>query len=390
MNRDVVYGGSFDPPTFGHLEVISKASKLFDTVRVVVAPNYDKPTSAFSPRERVKMIEKMVEGTPFGERVIVSILPPQRYLVDYADDKKCIALIRGLRDDIDFNAEQKIDGTNKKIAPHIETIYIMPSAELSVVSSSWVKSLVGFKGWKKTLKGSVSPYVINELELAWVKKEIHNILDKAHKSRIISLFDFDGIWNRLVETYQVRSYHNLSHIGDMLTNLNVMWVNNEEVKHDDRYATSAYKVTIMQLATIFHDFRRSEHDSARYPIDNKLLMFSKEEDSAFFIEMVMATKHDDTNSVTSVQGAIMADIDLMILASDLETYQEYAGKIRLEYVGKTCDPVAYANGRREFLKNMLFSRKQIFHTEYFQKEFDAIARDNMRKELAKLGVAGTC
>lgn len=371
--KTAVYGGSFDPITEGHMEVISNACALFDKLIVVIAPNYDKPSSAFSPQERLSMITTIMKDYHFGSRVEVAILPEGQYLADFATENMACVLIRGMRDTIDFNAEQKIGDTNRKIAPELKTVYIMPSSNLAVVSSSWAKSLVGFKGWKSTLQGCVHPYVVKKLELLWLKKKVGDVLQKAHDLHIIAMFDFNAIWNTLVETYEGRPYHNLSHIADMLVNFRVL---------GDKFlgkSVGQRNRTMAELAIIFHDFKRSEEESARYPIDNKLIFFNHAAESEIFIKMVMATKHDSNSGQLSDIYAVIADLDLLVLAGEKQDYDDYAKKIRSEYIGESSYPIVFSQGRLKFLQSMV-ARTRIFHTDYAEREYGQLARNNMIRE----------
>jgi pantetheine-phosphate adenylyltransferase len=381
-----VYGGSFDPVTKGHTQVIENAAKLFDEVLVVVAPNYDKPTAMFTPSERVNMIMDSIRGMPYANQVKVSILPEQVYLADFAQQYNAVALVRGMRDTIDFNAEQKLCDTNRKIAPKLETVYLMPTANLSVVSSSWAKSLVGFKGWKKTLDGCVHPSVIYRMEEVWLKKKVKSILDEAHSRHIIGLFDFDSIWDKLLSSYKWKPYHNLSHIADMLTNFNVMVLDSVMFKAFNGNTLPSYKDRIlMQMAIVFHDYKESEEASAEDPINTKLIAFIKQEDGQTFINYVMATKHSLVRELNANE-AIVADLDLFVLAGNPEEYAIYRNKIQDEYCGgdpsckKQYTQAEYREGRIKFLKSML-DKKNIYHTAAFRKYYDYLAIANMNGEL---------
>lgn len=381
QGKMVVYGGSFDPPTFGHIEVIEKATKMFERVVVIVAPNYDKPNSMFTPQERAEMIFMSIAGIPNFRKVDVCILPPEEYLASCAKRLGASAMIRGIRDSFDFNAEQKIGETNKKIEPELETIYIMPSSDMAVVSSSWVKSLMGFNGWKKTLEGCVHPFVIRKLEFNLLKRKIKDIFDASVARGILKNVDFNNIWEKLVISYGNRHYHNLSHIGDMLSNLTTMVCNNNTFYGVFPMMPNHPHNLIMRLAIIFHDFGATEEESASIPLKDGLISFISSSDEKMFTELIMATKHNG-NGILACPYAIIADLDLFVLARDTKDYFEYVSEIRNEY--RKYSNEEFAKGRSDFLKSMI-DKPRIFHTNYFEDQYGRKAIDNLRMELGRYG-----
>ena len=141
-----VYPGSFDPMTLGHLDIVKRASKLFDEVILAVVANPGK--SALLPMEvRTQLIQEAVADLP-GVRVGSF----QGLTVDYAKLNDVTCLIRGLRAVSDFEAELGMAQTNKQLYPELETIFLMTKAEYSFISSSTVKEVV-------RLGGDASPFV---------------------------------------------------------------------------------------------------------------------------------------------------------------------------------------------------------------------------------------
>lgn len=135
-----VYPGSFDPMTLGHLDIVKRASKLFDEVIMAVVANPGK--SALLPMEvRTQLIEECVKEIP-GVRVGSF----QGLTVDYAKLNDVTCLIRGLRAISDFEAELGMTQTNKQLYPELETIFLMTKAEYSFISSSTVKEIVRLGG----------------------------------------------------------------------------------------------------------------------------------------------------------------------------------------------------------------------------------------------------
>lgn len=136
----VVYPGTFDPITNGHLDIIERASCLFDRVIVTIALNTNKEP-LFSKEERKEMISGVTKR--FKNVEIDSF---DGLLVNYAKKKKATAIIRGLRALSDFEYEFQMSLTNRKLAPKINTVFLMPNENFSYLNSSLVKELAKFKG----------------------------------------------------------------------------------------------------------------------------------------------------------------------------------------------------------------------------------------------------
>jgi len=132
-----IYPGSFDPITNGHLDIIKRASELFDQVIVAVIKNPSKKAQ-FSLSDRVEMIKKCAPG------VIVESF--DGLLVEYARQKGAKTIVRGLRAVSDFDYEFQMALTNRKMAPNIETIFLMTDYKYSYLSSSFVKHIAALGG----------------------------------------------------------------------------------------------------------------------------------------------------------------------------------------------------------------------------------------------------
>ena len=135
-----VYPGSFDPATYGHLDVIRRASVSFDRVIVGVLHNSAK-SPLFSVTERVNILEKATEDIPN-----VIIKPFNGLSVNFARENQAQVIVRGLRAVTDFEYEFQIATTNKRLAPEIETVFLMTKAENMFLSSSTTKEVARFGG----------------------------------------------------------------------------------------------------------------------------------------------------------------------------------------------------------------------------------------------------
>ena len=135
--KNAIYAGSFDPISNGHLDIINRASKLFDKVYVLVTQNVGKSTT-FTLEERVKMIKKVVDLPN------VVIDSTNDLVVKYAKEHQVNTIVRGLRNIKDFESEIALYHFNKNIEPSVETIVLFPSHRLTYLSSSAIKELVYF------------------------------------------------------------------------------------------------------------------------------------------------------------------------------------------------------------------------------------------------------
>lgn len=140
--RTVICPGSFDPVTFGHLDIITRSAKLFDRVIVLVMTNYDKKDRyAFTAAERMELLRRCT-----GELPNVEIDSFDGLLADYARQRRAEAIVKGLRAVSDFEYEFQQALTNKKLNCELETIFITTRAENMYLSSSVVREICGLGG----------------------------------------------------------------------------------------------------------------------------------------------------------------------------------------------------------------------------------------------------
>lgn len=138
--RTAVCPGSFDPVTVGHIDIIRRASKMFDHVIVVVMINASKQ-SCFTLEERVRMLRASTAEFPN-----VRVDSYNGLLAEYAASKHADAIVKGLRAMSDFEYEFQMALTNKKLSPDIETVFLTTSAENMYLSSSMVKQIASMGG----------------------------------------------------------------------------------------------------------------------------------------------------------------------------------------------------------------------------------------------------
>lgn len=150
MKKIAVYPGSFDPITYGHLDIINRGLKVFDEVIVAVACNSQK-NALFSFDERVEMIRQVVRDQ---ERVSVDTFTG--LLIDYVAYRRAHVVIRGLRAISDFEYEFQIAQMNSCISQNVETLFMMTSLQYGYLSSSIVKEVCSLNG---NIDGFVPPEV---------------------------------------------------------------------------------------------------------------------------------------------------------------------------------------------------------------------------------------
>lgn len=138
--RIAICPGSFDPVTKGHLDILQRASKLFDKIIAVVVVNADKKPS-FSAEERMEMIKRATADIPNLEVDIFAGL-----LMDYVREKGAVAVVKGLRAVTDFEYEFQMALINKKLNPEADTLFLTTSAQNMYLSSSIVKQIASFGG----------------------------------------------------------------------------------------------------------------------------------------------------------------------------------------------------------------------------------------------------
>jgi pantetheine-phosphate adenylyltransferase len=141
LKRIAICPGSYDPVTYGHIDVIKRAARLFDEVLVGVVRRPKHKDPMFSVDERIALLEESLQGVDNVRYVAFSNL-----VVDLAREQQAVALVKGLRAVSDYEWEFQMNHLNKELAPELETVYLMASSRYSFVSSSGVKEIAEFGG----------------------------------------------------------------------------------------------------------------------------------------------------------------------------------------------------------------------------------------------------
>jgi pantetheine-phosphate adenylyltransferase len=138
-----LYAGSFDPITYGHLDILERATHLFEKVYVTIAVNNRKKT-IFTPEERKELILECIQGKSWAKKVEIDMFTG--LLVRHAEKLGVKTLVRGVRQISDFEYEFRMALMNRKLSPNLDTIFLMPREELTFVSASLVKEVAYWDG----------------------------------------------------------------------------------------------------------------------------------------------------------------------------------------------------------------------------------------------------
>jgi pantetheine-phosphate adenylyltransferase len=176
--KKAVYGGSFDPPTNGHLWMIEQGASLFDSLVIAIGINPAKGY-AFSLDERVEMLKNIMKQ--YSNTAIDTF--ENQFLVNYAESVGADYILRGIRSEGDYEYERVMRHVNSDLNRSILTVFLMPPREIVEVSSSFVKGLVGPKGWEKIVKKYVPEPVYEKfLEKFRGKKRSSSLHEDAEES----------------------------------------------------------------------------------------------------------------------------------------------------------------------------------------------------------------
>ena len=155
-----VYPGTFDPFTYGHLDVVRRASKMFEKIIISVVENSNK-ISLFNIKERKEIIEEVIINETQLDNIQIKGF--NGLLVDHVKDVGAVAVLRGLRALSDFEYEFQMAGINARLSSEFETIFLMASDNNQLISSNLVKEV-------SKLHGDVSKFVPSEVEMELNKK----------------------------------------------------------------------------------------------------------------------------------------------------------------------------------------------------------------------------
>lgn len=356
------YGASLDPITNGHVEIIRQALELVDKLIIGIGTNPDKINKyMFSIEERVLIAKEALKE--FGDKVEVDSFE-DLFLIDFAKKKNASVLIRGLRNEKDFQDELSLNNLNKELNPNINTIFLMADKKNTEVSSSIVKSFFLYKNFDRIAKSKIPnisyQYLLREKIISLFSNISKDILNEILKKNL----------NKYIENNL--PYHNLEHIYKLLDRMDSLEINLEDKK-------------ILYLASLYHDIIYSPKDingvneqkSVDYFLNNNCISISSQEKTRVSNIILSTIKHRSIDKNDKLIQTFL-DLDLLILASD--EYSEYMNSIRSEY--SFVPDKLYKKERSKILKNFL-KRDRIYFTEEFS-QYEKKARENLLSEIKHL------
>lgn len=397
--RQVIFAGSFDPLTTGHLWMIREATRLFDVVHVLVAVNPNKQTM-FSAAERQAIIRGAVHRE--GLRNVEVDTSASEFVAQVAARKGVDYLLRGLRSTADFDLEDMLRQTNKDLFDGPQTVFLIPPKGLSSVSSSFVKALMGPVGWVH----AVSEFLPEESYQALLRASL-----LARWSRLMQGIarsvpglpaalsqEAEAWFQRCIEpAYQApgRTYHALSHLAHCFSEADALAFNCPEILAADSLVHQQ-----LELAIFFHDLvyrggpspllagEGDEEASARLAAEFlETTLRATAEFRGPIVQAVLGTRYAAAEGMDKdVLGSALRDIDLSILGRPRKEYLGYLQAIRSEY--KDVPQARYAAARSSLLKGFQAKaeRDQLFSFDWFKaRGYNQQAEFNLQMELAGLG-----
>ena len=373
--RKAVYAASFDPITYGHLDIIKRMAPLYDDLILFVAEDMRK-TYTFTPEERMAIVKELVSDLPN----VTVMISTNCYAVKHIKSIGAQVIIRGLRNEKDFRDELLLSDENRKICPDIETIWVPCLPSLLNVSSSIIKEHMGLDiEWKKEATRFTPLSIVQRLNEKFVLKKARKHWESLMQS-VGNPENSDLIFGKLVAQYSesYRGYHDLEHIVNMLDELEFRKIALKDPiaakfaiwYHDYVYDTGAKarnRVTDNEARSV-----------ASYKKDAKMLGLSESFNNRVG-KLIMVTTHK--NKPSNPDAQFVADLDMAILGKPKEIFDEYEAGIHKEY--SWIPDENFYSARSNFLESVL-NRPNIYLTKLFQDAYESSARKNIRRSIRKL------
>jgi len=396
--RQVIFAGSFDPLTTGHLWMIREGTRLFDVVHVLVAVNPNKQTM-FSSAERQAIIRGAVQRE--GLRNVEVDTSASEFVAQVATRKGVDYLLRGLRSTADFDLEDMLRQTNKDLFDGPQTVFLIPPKGLSSVSSSFVKALMGPVGWVHAVSEFLPEASYQALLRVFLRDRWTRLMQGIAKDALglpATFFkETEAYFEQCIEpSYQAqgRTYHTLSHLAHCFSEADALAFNCPTVLE-----TGSRFHQQLELALFFHDLvyqggpspllegEGDEEASAR--LAGAFLNETVKTTAVFRVPIeraILGTRYSLADAMgKDPLGSALRDLDLSILGRSRKEYLGYMHAIRSEY--QDVPKPQYAAARSLILKAFQVKAEcnQLFSFDWFAvRGYNQQAALNLQMELDHL------
>lgn len=377
-----IYPGTFDPPTKGHRHIITSASKMFGKVTVAIARNPEK-RHMFSIEERKLLLEALSRDC---NNVSIQMIG-NRLLPDFAHSIGASVIVRGIRNINDFAYEDIIQQSYTQINEGMQMVYIPPQRGLSHLSSSLVRSYVGYDNWERNVRPYLDPPVLT----AFLGKNACSLT--IHK-----------VWLGLTETLNVDSETSASIFADITAKYSGLHRAHVSLYHltemlgdlERRYGLLPQHVQqgiaphldAVKLAVFFHDIiytpgaKDNKEKSQAYVHAALSKMKVPAETAKVVSYLISITDYPNVSPITfwhKPLAVIMHDLDFGVFAEGKQRFFEYDDDVRFEH-GQP-GSAAFADDRVSFLKKLLDGK--LFHSPLYTPDDEHQARKNITMLLSE-------
>jgi pantetheine-phosphate adenylyltransferase len=381
MNK-IAFSGTLDPITNGHMWVIDEARALADEVVVFISENpFKKPQ--FSADRRKAIVEQSVAEKGWTDVSVVIVKGD--YTARVAKRSGIEYLIRGIRNNADFDYENLIQQANVDVLHGAKTLFVMPPRDLGSVSSSFVRGLQGPVGWHFSVKKFMPAPAYQAWILDWLRRD-WDILWGYQRLAPEAAANVDHWFDYLVGAAAYgapqRHYHGLDHLVHGLSEIAV-WAANTNAAEAD--------VATLKQAFWFHDAvyqiphgaHSNEEQSARLWLGSGLAADLSEGAA----QLIRATDHLQVNAIEHPLKDVMLGVDLAILGQSDDLYDAYARGVRMEYCDVPED--VYRENRRKVMLHFhrLALAGALYPDPYFAALYQEAAANNIAREIGVLGEA---
>jgi pantetheine-phosphate adenylyltransferase len=366
--KKAIYAGSFDPLTNGHLWMIEEGARLFDELVVAIGINPDKKCT-FSLEDRLDMLRKSTKTFP---NIKIDFFK-NKFLVNFAGSSNAQYVLRGIRTQADYEFERGMRHINSDLNPKIETLFLIPPRQISEISSSAVKSLVGPDGWENAIEGYVPRNVYNKflVNFKGLQKRWDDMWERIGMGE-----NREDDYNELVSLYgdSHRVYHNLVHVFHAL----------REMQEAINLIESPGQV---ELAIWYHDAiynpGKTDNEEKSAELARQRLGRSGLESSFVddVVDLILATKH--TGIPKTHDEKYIRDIDLSTLGKFEKEFNEYGSDIRDEYAHVSEEQFRY---ERSAILQRFLQQDSIYFTDFFKQKYEGQARRNLENSIGRLRV----